>query len=434
MPKDNTSSVVVLEGDYTNLDTDKIFSLESIEMKENNIFDEPEICEASVEYSSNNEFTNISNAPYIAYLNVEGLRFDDNYLKSLILSIEPDNYYGYQEYNARITDVDIGYYVKVDDSEGYGVILTQPGDVNLDGEINIQDKALLNDYRLGRVTLNAQQIFNADINEDGVINSLDGNILSNIHTGRIPAPDPVYIKKNVISNLQIFSYIPIPEGTKFIIKYINPILDDDSLYIYPTESVLTNNKLLDELLLSKLSLLQFNDEKNYPFADTLIEYLTLNAIDSAETISDNIKRVQNYFGGLNRIDSTYGAWSNYLRAKIYLDTIYNKQITHLDNIGYVDKIVESTMVEQKIENDLPISTSYEYDNYVALKQQELRKNSRKMSTINQPVITSKNNVVNNSLLVNPSSLTPVQKLIGDNIPYKKPRDEEGMVPPGVNDD
>ena len=342
LPKDNTSSVVVLEGDYTNLDTNKVFSLETVEIHDDNIPNDPTVSEVFVNYSAVNEFNNISNAPYVAYIDVEGLEFDEDYLKSLILSIEPDNYYGYQEYNARII--------------------------------------------------------------------------------------------NNTSNLQIFSYIPIPEGTKFTVTWINPIYDDNGSYIYPVESILDNNKLLDELLISKLSLLQFNDEKNYPFADTLIEYLTLNAIDSAETISDNIKRTQDYFGGLNRIDSTYGAWSNYLRAKIYLDTIYNKQITHLDNIGYVDKIVESTMVEQETEKDLPVSTFYEYDNYVALKQQELRKNSHKMSTINQPIITSKNNVVNNSLLVNPSSLTPVQKLIGDNIPYKKPRDEEGMVPPGVNDD
>lgn len=323
LPRDNTSSVVVLEGDYTNLSTKKIFSLESIEMKENNIFDEPEVCEASVEYSSVNTLTNISDAPYVAYLNVEGLDFQENHLKSLILSIEPDDSYGYQEYNFSIKQLPEG-----------------------------------------------------------------------------------------IFNLQIFSYIPIAEDTKFTIKYVNPILDDnDVLYSYPTESVLTNNKLLDELLLSKLSLLQFNDEKNYPFADTLIEYLTLNVIDSAETISDNIKRTQDYFGGLNRIDSTYGAWTNYLRSIIYLDTRQDKKVTHLDNNGYVNRAVESHMIQPKNESDLPISTNYVYETEVLLKQQELRKGINKVSTVTQPAIVSKKDIVNDSLLTNPSSYTPIQKLI-----------------------
>lgn len=323
LPRDNTSSVVVLEGDYTNLSTEKIFSLESIEMKENNIFDEPEVYEASVEYSSVNTLTNISDAPYVAYLNVEGLKFDGDHLKSLILSIEPDDSYGYQEYNFSIKQLPEG-----------------------------------------------------------------------------------------IFNLQIFSYIPIAEDTKFTIKYVNPILDDnDVLYSYPTESVLTNNELLDELLLSKLSLLQFNDEKNYPFADTLIEYLTLNVIDSAETISDNIKRTQDYFGGLNRIDSTYGAWTNYLRSIIYLDTRQDKKVTHLDNNGYVNRAVESHMIQPKNESDLPISTNYVYETEVLLKQQELRKGINKVSTVTQPAIVSKKDIVNNSLLTNPSSYTPVQKLI-----------------------
>lgn len=323
LPRDNTSSVVVLEGDYTNLSTEKIFSLESIEMKENNIFDEPEVYEASVEYSSVNTLTNISDAPYVAYFNVEGLKFDGDHLKSLILSIEPDDSYGYQEYNFSIKQLPEG-----------------------------------------------------------------------------------------IFNLQIFSYIPITEDTKFTIKYVNPILDDnDVLYSYPTESVLTNNELLDELLLSKLSLLQFNDEKNYPFADTLIEYLTLNVIDSAETISDNIKRTQDYFGGLNRIDSTYGAWTNYLRSIIYLDTRQDKKVTHLDNNGYVNRVVESHMTQPKNESDLPISTNYVYETEVLLKQQELRKGINKVSTVTQPAIVSKKDIVNDSLLTNPSSYTPVQKLI-----------------------
>lgn len=342
LPRDNNSSIVVLEGDYTNLNTDKIFSLENPSMYAESTEDSHS-CTAKVLVNSINS-NSISNAPYVSYLNVEGLQFHNNKIYSKITAVESNSDYGYLEYIAKNITLSDGYYTEVDDPEEEGVILTQPGDVNLDGTITRADNTLINRYIAGNTTLNAQQQFNADINRDGKIDSLDSLIINRIvaHWDGYDVPDKVYIKfNNYISNFQIYSYIPINEGTEFNIEWYNPTADIEP--VNEQNTLENNDSLLDEYLLSKLTLLQFNDGKNYPFADRLMEYLTLNVIDSADEISNNVKMVQSRFNSNSISRYAYGAWNNPLRISIYLETIHNNFLTHFDMNGYVDKTVESVM-------------------------------------------------------------------------------------------
>lgn len=256
LPSANTSSIVVLEGDYANVDCNNIFSLENINELNLNIYNNIIENEYEVLAFKTNEFTTISSAPYMACLNIENLSFIKNKLFAYIFSITSQESYGNLEY----------YFTPATETSNY--------------------------------------------------------------------------------NLYIFSYVPITVGTIFNISWCN--FEDISIEkIISANNIQENDALLDEFLLSKLSLLQFNDQKNYPFADRLIEYLTLNVIDSADEISDNIKRAQDYFGVSGRKYSTYGAWNNYLRIIVYLRSIRDKILTHLDNNGYIDKIVESLMQSQR---------------------------------------------------------------------------------------
>lgn len=62
----------------------------------------------------------------------------------------------------------------------------RPGDVDLNGNININDVTLLNQYLLGTVALSSNlQKYMADVNRDGVINDIDSNILLKITSGLI---------------------------------------------------------------------------------------------------------------------------------------------------------------------------------------------------------------------------------------------------------
>ena len=47
------------------------------------------------------------------------------------------------------------------------------GDVNLDGNVNVQDVVLLQKYLIRMETLTAEQAKPADVNEDGVVNVID---------------------------------------------------------------------------------------------------------------------------------------------------------------------------------------------------------------------------------------------------------------------
>lgn len=398
LPRNNTSSVVVLEGDYTNVSTRKIFSLEQFNKITANIYENIQTSVGQVILSKVNNNKLISNAPYVASLNIEGLEFNNlGILNSKILSIIPDKDYGSLEYYFNFQK---------------GRLL---GDVNLDGRLNSADFGIVNDYIIndGNLSfpLTEEQLQAMDANEDGVIDWDDvTKIIQLSNTYYITTGD---------TNLHIYSYVPIPEGSEFTVNWCYNE-DVSRPQFVENNNIENDNTLLDELLISKLSLLQFNDQKNYPFSDRLIEYLTLNVIDSADEISDNVKYVQNFFGGFNRNDFTYGAWNNYLRIKIYLDTINANKITHLDNIGYVDKTIESLMFKNlQTTNDgtIGIKSDSLTEDELLLKQQELRQHiSQNTSVVNQPRMSYKNNVVKDNLLVNPSSNTPVQRLINkDNL-------------------
>lgn len=343
LPRENTSSVVVLEGDYTDISREKVFSLENIDKLLTTTYDDVQTTSSYILESGINSDPTISELPYVAAANIEGLQFGNNKLISDIISIDLNDY-GYLEFNPKQGTYD--YFVQVDPSTP-GAIETQPGDVTLDGNVEAADATLVSQYIQGTVNnFNAQQLFNADVNRDGVINSADVNMIGRIAAKMISKPAKVYIKAYTGSYnlINIYSYVPLPEGLTFTVKYKNPV---STINTYVDNSLQENDVLLDKVLLSKLSLLQFNDGKNYPFADRLIEYLTLNVIDSADEISDNVKRAQDYFGVVGRKYSTYGAWNNYLRITAYLRTIRDRTLTHLDNNGYIDKTVESLMQSQR---------------------------------------------------------------------------------------
>lgn len=97
--------------------------------------------------------------------------------------------------------------------------------------------------------------------------------------------------------------------------------------------------VLDEVLLSATSLTLLNDGKIYAFSDKIIEFLSGHMIASQETITGNVRRVQqaiNYTSGTNDI------WDNTMR---YL--LYNKYMSvysgALDITGYVDKQIEDSL-------------------------------------------------------------------------------------------
>ncbi len=65
----------------------------------------------------------------------------------------------------------------------YNIVSEQNGDVNLDGQINIQDVIISVNITLGIYEPSTEQFEMADINNDGIVNVLDIIQLVNIILG-----------------------------------------------------------------------------------------------------------------------------------------------------------------------------------------------------------------------------------------------------------
>lgn len=100
-----------------------------------------------------------------------------------------------------------------------------------------------------------------------------------------------------------------------------------------------SQSFLDSVLLSNLSLLQFNDYTRYPFADRLVEYLLWQVIDNTDEIGPNVSKVQNALS-VNLQNHTKGYYDDYLRALVFNTFRDSNRYTDLDNNGNVDKDVE----------------------------------------------------------------------------------------------
>lgn len=103
----------------------------------------------------------------------------------------------------------------------------------------------------------------------------------------------------------------------------------------------------NNILVSDLSLLRFNDKQQHPYSERLIEYL-LNNVITKNDIYQNVEKTQTAID-FNTNDYRYfvpvdGLWSNKLRYYIYKYCMNDKKtIIKQDLNGYVDKDVEDLL-------------------------------------------------------------------------------------------
>ena len=274
VPKDNNSALVVLEGDYTEVSVDNVFSNEIINDQIQRTFNNFQTNIYNVEKYEINTNTNLIN-PYTKLPNPSYVS-SCPWVSTVILPESEFKFYSNGKLKTEICSVEF---------------------------LNIDNNSL--SYNVGY----SEYYF-----------------ISNENT---EYDYPI---------LKIYSWVPITTDIKVKITYSN----DSTTSIYQPYDPRNDDSFLDEMLISKLSLLQLNDNNSYPFSDVLIEYLLSNVIDSADEISDNIKRIQMWFGVQNSPEFTYGAWNNALRIDVFNTAKYINTIPHMDIIGYVDRNVEST--------------------------------------------------------------------------------------------
>ena len=91
--------------------------------------------------------------------------------------------------------------------------------------------------------------------------------------------------------------------------------------------------------LSKLSLLEVNNKKSYPFSDRLVEYLMDNVISSYNPIDTNVMMVQDLaYSGI--IKGIYGNWDKLLMEKLYKIS-FEQDYTKGSNKRYGNEVIRS---------------------------------------------------------------------------------------------
>ena len=198
----------------------------------------------------------------------------------------------------------------------------------------------------------------------GIINDLSNQITQNttIKLNTIFSDPFIYSIKNIDTNLEhfdkyLYMLLQIPKSSDSSIVILEGDYRADCRKIYNHENI--NDLSMDALnnvLLSKLSLLQLNDREVHPFADCLPEYLLKNVITYQDDIEQDIQRIQEYISDPSKAhnwitenNNRFMPYSKYndvtifdnkLRSALY-DLYTSKEDTYkIDINGWVDRKVE----------------------------------------------------------------------------------------------
>lgn len=138
----------------------------------------------------------------------------------------------------------------------------------------------------------------------------------------------------------LYLAIQLPKSNNSSIVVLEGDYTNTGKSIISTENI--NNirsDILDDALLSKLSLMSLNDNLTYAFSNKLIEFLSLHMITSQETISKNVLRLQE---GVGYSTGTKDVWDNKLRYFLY-NKYMETNSSAFDVTGYGDKLIEDVL-------------------------------------------------------------------------------------------
>ena len=100
---------------------------------------------------------------------------------------------------------------------------------------------------------------------------------------------------------------------------------------------------LDQLMLSKLTLLQMNTKEQIPYSPRLIEYLLQNVITSNDDFWKDIYQVQQKLNFPQVYSKMKGVWESETRYALYNKQLKARRTKKFDINGYVDKDVEQML-------------------------------------------------------------------------------------------
>lgn len=329
LPINNTSSIVVLEGDYTST-TEYTFNVGGFSWQENN--DE---LDHTLDW-----FVLDSNGNYIKVLDSE-TNYYDEYGDPAIVFKKGKYYYTGNLYPVNIgQDIDTDYlYWFLNNTS------TSP--------MNDQNRVYYN-YN-NPIYLDPNGVYYSFVNAYKTINYEVKNTERDISYFSTRNSFPSIPTKSIRNNI----FVDESTGLSYV-------WDIESEQYKPLSSSTEPVQVYSRKYNSRLQLLFVNDGENYPFADKLVAYLLDNVITGQDKIEDNIRRLQKTFYyrknpqakpnynpkidgikyiGFDVFPRYAGVWSQSLRDMAY-DLMYNYRhslSSTFDTIGYVDKDIEKVL-------------------------------------------------------------------------------------------
>lgn len=169
-----------------------------------------------------------------------------------------------------------------------------------------------------------------------------------IDNKNIDANIPANILQGYESSLYMVIQVPANNESSIVVLEGDYTNTTAKHIVNPQDIEDLSHARMNEMLVSNLALLYLNDNNIYAFSDRLLEYLTLNAIDKNEELTDNIKWAQEK----TKFPAKYkGVWSNEFRYFLYNSYLNLKDrdvISKKDITGNIDKDVERAIIKGQI--------------------------------------------------------------------------------------
>lgn len=165
--------------------------------------------------------------------------------------------------------------------------------------------------------------------ENGEVNTVDTSVANVLYN----YSNSLYLMIQVSSTNK--SSIVILEG-----DYTNK----NGVSVVSCEDTQLQQSQVENMYLSKLSLLQINDGVSYPFSDRLIEYLVGAVVTPYEELYGNIEKLQDVLGLSH--NEIYGVWDDLVRQKLFAYYSSIEDYIPLDDNGYLNKDIEKLLIQR----------------------------------------------------------------------------------------
>ena len=165
-----------------------------------------------------------------------------------------------------------------------------------------------------------------------------------VNTSQLPDLLQIPLQRNE-KHLYLAIQLPATNDSSILILEGDYTKLETNEIIDPVALQILEEKEINKIYLSPLSLMYFNDGNSYAFSDRLMEYLLLNAVTSQETIDNNITLFESVSYPVKSIPGVWDDSIRYDAFKYYKNNYKDDlRLRFIDINGFIDKDVERLLL------------------------------------------------------------------------------------------